>query len=352
MKYVCWHGTPHDFDTFSLNHFGENESQYGDGFYFGSSREIAERYLEDGKGFLIKAEVELNHPVHVNGAANANMRHVMLMGYEKMLELLKRHPDIYNQPDDDAQNPMGDYLSEFWDKEHWTHEELDEMIDELTRDYFNNPSWLHVENFFGKYINEFHKGMKDIFGYDGIVIDWPECDVPCGNRTVHKSAEQFVIAWFPEQVKILQKVRVIPTEEKNVCEEKPKVDDLGRCVFVPKEAMLFYVNEWAKNLFGSHVEAYMHSDDNYGPESTFLSISGLKDADYPAFEKLFGHDKEGYFDPMFEFQNAGTEVELPETVTIGLASDIFKDCGLESVGLIKPCGDGLLLAEKAVPYES
>ena len=55
---------------------------------------------------------------------------------------------------------------------------------------------------------------------------------------------------------------------------------------------------------------------------------------------------------MSEFQNSGTEVELPETVTIGLAADIFKNCGLKSVGMVKPCGGGLLLVEKAVPYES
>ena len=351
MKYVCWHGTSHEFTEFSEEHFGERESQYGDGFYFGSSREIAMHYLEEGKGCVIMAEVALEHPLHVNGDANPNLKNVMLIGYEKTLKLMKQHPAIYNQPDDDEPNPLGDYIAEFWDKEHWEREELNEMISELVRNSYNDPSWFHVENFFGKYISEFHRAMKDAFGYDGIVVDWSEMDVTIGSYTRHQKAAQFVIAWFPEQVTILQKMRVIPTEEKKPCEEKPQVSDLGRCAYVSEEAMLINVNEWAKNLFGRHVEAYMHSDDNYGPESMFLSISGLKDADYPTFEKLFEHDKEGYFDPMFEFQNAGMEVELPEAVTIGLASDIFKDCGLESVGLVKPCGDGLLLAEKAVPYE-
>ena len=220
VKQICWHGTTHDFTEFSTEHFGERESQYGDGFYFADDKEIAMRYLEDGKGFLIKAEVTLNNPYHVNAADNANMRKVELDNREKVVALMKRHPDIYNQPDCDTSNPLGDYLGCFWAKERWSHNEFDEMIEQLVNNFFINPSWLHVENFFGKHSNAFHEAMREVYGYDGIVVDWPERDVPCGSRTLHQEAAKFFIAWFPEQIRVIQKFQDTAETE----DEKPMIE--------------------------------------------------------------------------------------------------------------------------------
>ena len=219
--YMCYHGTIHDFKEFSTEHFGEGTAQYGDGFYFGDTEEIALQYSETN-GFIITADVTLQNPIHVNADKHANMRHIALDG-SKMADLLKYHPDIYRQPGEEPINPLGDYAPDFWYRKKWTMDELDNMIASVAKLFFNEPSFLHVENFFGEHTDVFHKAVRDVMGFDGIVVDWPETDVPCGNRTVHKEAAKFIIAWFPEQIRILQKRRVIPMEPPKVEQEYRRI---------------------------------------------------------------------------------------------------------------------------------
>ncbi|EHK57736.1 PLxRFG domain-containing protein [Allomesorhizobium alhagi] len=56
---VAFHGTPHEFDEFSLDHTGKGEGTraFGWGLYFASRREVAEHYQDKLSGRLVKVDV-------------------------------------------------------------------------------------------------------------------------------------------------------------------------------------------------------------------------------------------------------------------------------------------------------
>jgi hypothetical protein len=72
LRYMinAWHGSPHNFDRFSLEHIGSGEGAqvYGWGLYFSSSKSIAEWY----KNNLSKDRVAIDTPSGVQSAASYN----------------------------------------------------------------------------------------------------------------------------------------------------------------------------------------------------------------------------------------------------------------------------------------
>lgn len=340
MKYTnMMHGTRNDFNSFSSKHFGEGEGQqqYGDGFYFSDDESVAFRYLGEGEnGFIIHADVTLNNPIHVDGMQEANLRHVMLTGDESLCNLMKMHPNIYNQPDAEDSNPLGDYIPEYWDKKNWTKKELDNMIEEMVREYYAHGSLLHLENFFACEggIDIFHEGVRKYFGHDGIVVDWPERDIEMeSGKTIHHEESIYAIAWFPEQITITGKDRV----------EHGTISTLshtcGQSMFIPKEGMNELVKMWADKKLGHTSNASFV----WGMGTILFEL--LTPADKMVVNGLMATAPESQTMKMFDVPDS--MVFLPASVTEFYLPEILSQSGMANIGEVVKLKNGMLLLEVA-----
>lgn len=181
---VLHHGSSTDFQEWDPEFTGTGNDSWGSGFYFTHDETLARGYGEHVKSVVLN----IQNPIHVNGLDDASLDHVFFDA-EQSASILRRHPDIYRQPnDEDEMNPLGDYSPEFWDKEEWSKEEIDSMISKVSREHFDDVQWSHLENVFsGGQTDHFRRGVRDATGHDGVVVDF-------------KEEGRHTIAWFPEQV--------------------------------------------------------------------------------------------------------------------------------------------------------
>lgn len=181
---VVHHGSATAFDEWDPEFTGGGNDSWGSGFYFTHDESMAHGYGEHVKNVVLN----IQNPIEVNGLDDASLDHVFFDAKQSEM-VLRRHPDIYRQPnDEDEMNPMGDYSPEFWDKDEWSKEEMDAMISKVSGEHFDDVQWSHLENVFdGGQTDSFRRGVKDATGHDGVVVDFKED----GRHT---------IAWFPEQV--------------------------------------------------------------------------------------------------------------------------------------------------------
>lgn len=341
MKYSnMLHGTQNDFNSFSSKYFGEGEGQqqYGDGFYFSDDESVAFRYLDaDNNGFIIHADVTLNNPIHVNGMQEVNLRHVMLTGEKSLCNLMKMHPNIYNQPDAEDSNPLGDYIPEFWNKKKWTKKELDSMIERMVREYYSHGSLLHLENFFEGNIDIFHEGVRKYFGHDGIVVDWPERDIEMesGKKTIHHEESIYAIAWFPEQITITGKDRV----------EHGTISTLshtcGQSMFIHKEGMNELVKMWADKKLG-HA-----SNASFVWSMNTIMFELLAPADKMVVNELIAAAPTSQAMEMFDVPDS--MVFLPASVTEFYLPEILSQSGMANIGEVVKLKNGMLLLEGHFP---
>lgn len=181
---VLHHGSSTDFQNWDPEFTGTGNDSWGSGFYFTHSESLAHGYGEHVKSVVLN----IQNPIRVNGLDDASLDHVFFDA-EQSEAILRRHPDIYRQPNDEEEmNPLGDYSAEFWDKDEWSKEEIDSMISKVSKEHFDDVQWSHLENVFqGGQTDQFRRGVRDATGHDGVVVDFKED----GHHT---------IAWFPEQV--------------------------------------------------------------------------------------------------------------------------------------------------------
>ena len=181
---VLHHGSSTDFQDWDPEFTGTGNDSWGSGFYFTHSESLAHGYGEHVKSVVLN----IQNPIRVNGLDDASLDHVFFDA-EQSEAILRRHPDIYRQPNDEEEmNPLGDYSAEFWDKDEWSKEEIDSMISKVSKEHFDDVQWSHLENVFqGGQTDQFRRGVRDATGHDGVVVDF-------------KEDGQHTIAWFPEQV--------------------------------------------------------------------------------------------------------------------------------------------------------
>lgn len=179
-----WHGSSTDFDTFDPEFTGTGNDSWGSGFYFTDDHDRARGYGDHVKEVFL----DITNPIRVNGKDSSSLDDDFRFTAEQSAAILRNHPDLYNQPDDDDMNPLGDYTPQFWDKEQWSRPELDAMITTMARENFNDVPWSYVESMFeGGKTDLFRRAVRDITGHDGVVTSF-------GDEGTHW------IAWFPEQI--------------------------------------------------------------------------------------------------------------------------------------------------------
>lgn len=184
---VVHHGSAVAFDSFDAEFTGAGNDTWGSGFYFTTDEATARGYGEHSKSVLLN----ITNPIRANGKESMNLGDVMFFDAKQSAAILKHHPDIYNQPgDEDNWNPLGDYSPDFWDKDDWSREEIDRMVDSVAAEYFSETSWSSLEGVFpGGKSAAFRSAVRDVTGHDGVVADF-------GEDGTHW------VAWFPEQIQM------------------------------------------------------------------------------------------------------------------------------------------------------
>lgn len=222
---VCHHGASTDFDTWDPEYTGTGNDSWGSGFYFTDDLERAQSYGEHTKSVVLN----VTNPIMMDGVAESGMEGFYFTS-EQAETILRRHPDIYRQPNDDEEmNPLGDYSQEFFDKDEWSKEEIDGMISRVAKENFDDTSWSNLEGMFpGGKSAEFRRGVQEATGHDGVVTDF-------------KEEGRNVIAWFPEQVHEVGSSSPEPQQETTSSSsapaaEAPKPVAQPKAVSVPQSA--------------------------------------------------------------------------------------------------------------------
>lgn len=178
-----YHGSKSIIQDFSNDFTGKGNDSFGSGFYFTTNENTARGY-----GELTTVTVNITNPIIVDGTkGNLNDYYIPK---DQVREIVKNHPDIYNQPDDENMNPLGDYLHEYWEKDR-TKEEMNKLIDKMVDEYMSDTDFHTLENFFGKdYSHNFREGFTAQTGFDGVKVIF------------EKEEDTFWVAWQPEQITV------------------------------------------------------------------------------------------------------------------------------------------------------
>ena len=182
-----FHGSEIDFLDFDSSFTGKGNDSYGSGFYFSTDEKTAKGY---GK-YLKKVQLDIRNPIVVDGKENMSLNSLVIPE-EVIRTVLKKCPKMYHQPtDEDEMNPLGDYLDYFWDKDNWSKDDLEKMIDDALDNRGLDGVYLHeLEAFYGEDIELFRREFSLASGWDGVEVKFED-------GTSHW------VAWFPEQIHIL-----------------------------------------------------------------------------------------------------------------------------------------------------
>lgn len=185
---TVYHGSIADFSDFDPQFTGGGNDSYGSGFYFNTDQETANAYGNVTK----KVSLNISNPITVNGNESMSLNEVYIPA-DAAKKVLRSVPNIYEQPDSEEMNPVGDYVPEFWDKDSHTRDEMDRMIDQMADEYFSDASFVELEGLFnGGETAHFRKALHEATGWDGVEVRF------------EREKSSHWIAWFPEQIKIVE----------------------------------------------------------------------------------------------------------------------------------------------------
>lgn len=185
---VFHHGSSVQIDDWDPEFTNTGNDTWGSGFYFTSDESRAHGYGEHVRSI----HLEITNPIYIDGIEHAGIDSaVQPFTHDQVATILKAHPGAYSNPgDEDNTNILEDYSPEFWDREEWTRDEMDQMLAATVRDNFPEETpWSSVESMFpaGAGSDEFRRAVREVTGHDGVVVDF-------GDEGSH------AVAWFPEQV--------------------------------------------------------------------------------------------------------------------------------------------------------
>ena len=199
-----YHGSGTHITQFSPEYTGQGNDQYGSGFYFTTSAELAKGYTtarirgENGTWLeklggedepnVISAYINLENPIVIDGQENDNLSHICLTA-EQSYEIVKRLPSMYHPigSDDIEPNPLEDCFEVLWEVELETKEAFEPYIEQYASEFLSDADLRKLDMLFAKYPTEFRNAIRDVLGYDGVIVNFKE--------------KTHVIAWFPEQIK-------------------------------------------------------------------------------------------------------------------------------------------------------
>ncbi|MEG1299690.1 MAG: hypothetical protein RSC93_03220 [Erysipelotrichaceae bacterium] len=201
---VAYHGSGTKIEEFDPSYTGLGADQYGSGFYFTTDKDIASIYTKsrnvDVSGHemqklggedspsIVTAYLNIENPIIINATDSSQNLSNILIPNDSVYDIIRALPTLYHSVDDEKEpNPLSDYSERFWDVNPKTQKEFEPLIEEMTNRYFQNTDLKTLDIFFGKYGTELRKAIHEKLGYDGVIINFKDC--------------QHFVAWFPEQIK-------------------------------------------------------------------------------------------------------------------------------------------------------
>lgn len=178
---VVYHGSPADFNEFSLKYLGTNGTNEGYGFYFTDSKRIAEGYSKgegNSNGRLFETYLDIKKPLSDTEVTISRAQ------FKKLLI------ELNNQVDADGEKL--DILSNYGDVE-W--EGLNKVLNyAIELEYDGNDNDVDIisslVNSSGN-LETVYRVLREVTGYDGIIVKEAEWG---GDQTIY-------IAFHPEQIK-------------------------------------------------------------------------------------------------------------------------------------------------------
>ena len=178
---VVYHGSPTNFNEFSLNYLGTNGTNEGYGFYFTDSKRIAEGYSKgegNSNGRLFETYLDIKKPLSDTEVTMSRAQ------FKKLLI------ELNNQVDADGEKL--DILSNYGDVE-W--EGLNKVLNyAIELEYDGNDNDVDIisslVNSSGN-LETVYRVLREVTGYDGIIVKEAEWG---GDQTIY-------IAFHPEQIK-------------------------------------------------------------------------------------------------------------------------------------------------------
>lgn len=179
---IFYHGSGAVFTEFNTDYTGSGNDQYGSGFYFTDSKDVAASYSAKGTSTrnVIDAYLSLQKPVVLDGERSENLSDVKLTE-EQVYKILRESPSVM----DVENSPLGDMFDRYWE----TGPD-DGMLQEAAALESSGGGWnmLSLENtFFTDRPTEFRQAINKVTGYDGVIINF---------KNVRNA-----VAWFPGQIK-------------------------------------------------------------------------------------------------------------------------------------------------------
>ena len=180
----AYHGSNADFTVFDKARVGKGNDQYGAGFYFASNADVTELYGKKRYDTYlnIKKPVRLVSRPGDHGNPLYNARITQAQAYQ----ILKRHPLMY----DKENSPLGDFYDEYWSggAKEW-------MIRDLAKKYDTIGALDGDVVLYRDYPNELHEAIRDVTGYDGVVVYFET------ENMVDERNDYYYVAWFDNQMK-------------------------------------------------------------------------------------------------------------------------------------------------------
>jgi hypothetical protein len=144
-----FHGTPTDFNTFTVDKVGNGHDQEGPGIYLTNNRQDALYYMR-GKGFLFTLKVTLNKVVPLKGKVNR----------AQVIKLMKAAPNLNDTLENWDENPHRAFLTA-----------LDGMLNNETPHQVFQSVWY---DFYKNTPQNYVTNMYSMLGYDGVIIPKPQ----------------------------------------------------------------------------------------------------------------------------------------------------------------------------------
>ena len=227
MNYIVYHGTNAKFNEFSVEYTGKGNDQIGSGFYFADRKEVAEGYGNN----ILKCEIEINNPIRLT-KDHVNLRDYPLnLTAKQVAGIIKLSPNVYDMDETCLWN--------FSDISRYSKEDLDFVIDDIAEDFVRNEydNLMYLEDFYRDYPTEFRTAINKVLGYDGVIQTFDD-----GN---------FYVCWFPEQIKIIEKIY----PDKNKGKDKGKGKEEKEKITVQEAGY-----NWNKGMSNNAVHAYNNGE--------------------------------------------------------------------------------------------
>lgn len=178
MKYKCYHGTKSKFESFSPEYLGKGIDQYGSGYYFATSKNVADGYASPS-GYVITAIININKPIIIDGETNKGPKDLTISQIHKLIL---------------SANNLENYINANYDTD---YESRSVILSQIFENYKPTGELIRTLNIIAKDIygydtsdiQNFNNNLKHITGYDGIIVKHPIGDI--------------IIALFLDQISII-----------------------------------------------------------------------------------------------------------------------------------------------------